>query len=61
MNTIDRIKHQLQEMKVKSLERQHAKLEEEKRTVAKRLDEERKRIERNREYGLKGQNVDRYV
>jgi len=61
MNTIDRIKHQLQEMKVKSLERQHARLEEEKRTVAKRLDEERKRIERNREYGLKGQNVDRYV
>ena len=61
MNTIDRIKHQLQEMKVKSLERQHARLEEEKRTVAKRLDEERKRIERNREYELKGQNVDRYV
>lgn len=61
MNTIDRIKHQLQEMKVKSLERQHARLEEEKRTVAKRLDEERKRIERNREYGLKGQNIDRYV
>ena len=61
MNTIDRIKHQLQEMKVKSLERQHARLEEEKRTVAKRLDEERKRIERNRELGLKGQNVDRYV
>lgn len=61
MNTIDRIKHQLQEMKVKSLERQHARLEEEKRTVAKRLDEERKRIERNRECGLKGQNLDRYV
>jgi hypothetical protein len=61
MNTIDRIKHQLQEMKVKSLERQHARLEEEKRTVAKRLDEERKRIERNRELGLKGQNIDRYV
>ena len=61
MNTIDRIKHQLQEMKVKSLERQHARLEEEKRTVAIRLEQERKRIERNREYGLKGQNVDRYV
>ena len=61
MNTIDRIRHLADEMKVKSLQRKHAQLEEEKRVVEKRLDEERKRIERNKELGLKGQNVDRYA
>jgi hypothetical protein len=48
-------------MFLKSLQRKHDQLEEEKRVVEKRMDEERKRIERNRELNLKGQNVDRYA
>jgi len=61
MNTIDRIQHLRDEMRLKSLQRKHDQLEDEKRVVEKRMDEERKRIERNREYGLKGQNIDKYV
>jgi hypothetical protein len=61
MNTIDRIQHLRDEMRLKSLQRKHDQLEDEKRVVEKRMDEERKRIERNRELNLKGQNVDRYV
>ena len=61
MNTIDRIQHFRDEMRLKALQRKHKRLEEEKRVVEKRMDEERKRIERNREYGLKGQNIDKYV
>lgn len=61
MNTIDRIRHFRDEMFLKSLQRKHDQLEDEKRVVEKRMDEERKRIERNREMNLKGQNVDRYV
>jgi hypothetical protein len=48
-------------MRLKSLQRKHDQLEEEKRVVEKRMDEERKRIERNRELNLKGQNIDKYV
>jgi hypothetical protein len=61
MTTIDRIRHLASEMYVKSLQRKHDQLEEEKRVVEKRLHEERKRIERNRELNLKGQNIDKYV
>ena len=61
MNTIDRIQHLRDEMRLKSLQRKHDQLEDEKRVVEKRMDEERKRIERNRELNLKGQNVDRYA
>jgi predicted PP-loop superfamily ATPase len=61
MNTIDRIKHLRDEMSLKSLQRKHEQLEEEKRVVEKRMDAERKRIERNRELNLKGQNIDKYV
>jgi len=48
-------------MRLRALQRKHKQLEDEKRVVEKRMDEERKRIERNREYGLKGQNIDKYV
>ena len=61
MNTIDRIQHLRDEMSLKSLQRKHEQLEEEKRVVEKRMDAERKRIERNRELNLKGQNIDKYV
>jgi hypothetical protein len=61
MNTIDRIKHLRDEMRLKALQRKQKQLEDEKRVVEKRMDEERKRIERNRECGLKGQNIDKYV
>jgi predicted PP-loop superfamily ATPase len=61
MNTIDRIQHFRDEMRLRALQRKHKQLEDEKRVVEKRMDEERKRIERNREYGLKGQNIDKYV
>ena len=48
-------------MRLRALQRKHKQLEDEKRVVEKRMDEERKRIERNRELNLKGQNVDRYA